>query len=414
MRFGKPLVSETLLEAKPNSWEDALEGIRSDEGALSISGIDARSSALERYQITTANREKPGRYWKIDLDQLDAAASELRRERAIAQFSGGTAPGLKLYDLAGAVQHDSSAFQSAFGRALAHAAGKYAALTQALHRGGAFIHIPADVCIDEPIVITYRAEHRTATFPYTIVVADAGSSATIVERHQSPDENLFVSGVTEIIAHDSASITHAAVQRLPEDTIAFFTRAAVLERNARVAWSEADLGAHVSGSTIFSSIEGLGADSHIAAVFFPSGEQHVDFITTTDHLAGESQSRTLIKSAATGNGQARYLGNIRIAATMHGCDASLKDDALLLSPHAHIDSVPALEIAANDVKAFHGATVGALDDQMLFYMMTRGLDRPTAERMITLGFFEPALEHFPTKALRDELREELAQKIAST
>ncbi len=406
-------MSEALVETQPRAWEAALDAIRSDSAALSFSGIDGRTSALERYRITTANREKPGRYWKLDLDRLEPTV-EPTSQPAVVQFSGGTAPGVVFHDLAGAVKQDPSAFHGTFGRALAHAPGKYAALTQALHRGGAFIHIPADVCVDEPIVITYRAEEGTASFPYTLVVADQGSSATIVERHESPGANLFVAGVSEIFAHDSASVTHAVVQRLPEDAITFFTRAAVLERNAAISWCAADLGAHISGSTIFSAVEGLGADSHIAALFFPCGEQHVDFITTTDHLAGQSQSRTVIKSAATGSGQARYLGNIRIAATMHGCDASLKDDALLLSAQAHIDSVPALEIAANDVKAFHGATVGALDDLVIFYMMSRGLDRSTAQRMITLGFFEPALDHFPTNALREELRNELAQKIAAT
>ncbi|MBV9277969.1 MAG: SufD family Fe-S cluster assembly protein, partial [Candidatus Eremiobacteraeota bacterium] len=292
-------MSETLLETKAASWKAALDAIRSDARALTVSSIDARTAALERFHITTANREKPGRYWKIDLDRLEFPASKLSVQPAVAHFSGGSAPKLQLHDLAAAVQRDPRAFQSAFGRALAHAPGKYAALTQALHRGGALIHIPADVCVDEPIVVTYAAQSHTASFPYTLVVADRAASATVIERYESAGEAVVVSGITEIVAHDSATITHAAVQRLPDDAIAFFTRAAILERNARVSWSAADLGAHVCGSTIFSAVEGLGADSHIAAVFFPAGDQHVDFVTTTDHLAGESQSRTVIKSAAT-------------------------------------------------------------------------------------------------------------------
>ncbi|MBV8727156.1 MAG: Fe-S cluster assembly protein SufD [Candidatus Eremiobacteraeota bacterium] len=405
-------MSETLLDTKPLAWQPALETIATSEAALRVSSLDTRASALERYRITTANRERPGRYWKIDLDQIESQAAERAVDVAHAEFSGGNARGLILRDLESATRDNAAGFQSAFGRAIAHAPGKYAALTQALQRGGAFVHVPADVCVDEPIVITYRASRDTAIFPYTLIVADQGCSATIIERYES-DANVFIAGITEVVARDSSSITHTAVQRLPEDSTVFSTRAALLERSARLSWAVADLGAHVSSTTVFSAIEGTGADSHIAALFFPHADQHVDFITTTDHLAGESVSRTLIKSAASGDGQARYLGNIRIAATMHGCDASLKDDALLLSPRAHIDSVPALEIAANDVKAFHGATVGALDDETIFYMTTRGLERQEAERMITLGFFEPVLEYFPTNALREELRQELARKIAS-
>ena len=112
-------------------------------------------------------------------------------------------------------------------------------------------------------------------------------------------------------------------------------------------------------------------------------------------------------AAATGAGQGRYLGNIRIAANAQQTQASLRDDALLLSKRAHIDSIPALEIAANDVKAFHGATVGALDDDAIFYMTSRGVDRAAAERMIALGFFEPVIERFPSESLRETLKQPL-------
>ncbi|MEO6913727.1 MAG: SufD family Fe-S cluster assembly protein, partial [Candidatus Baltobacteraceae bacterium] len=154
-----------------------------------------------------------------------------------------------------------------------------------------------------------------------------------------------------------------------------------------------------------------GITAQITALFFPRGEQHIDMMSTIDHTVGESQSDTLIKSAAIGNGQARYLGNIRIAADAQGSNANLRDDALLLSKNAHIDSVPALEIAANDVKAYHGATVGALDEEQIFYMTSRGIARTDAEKMIALGFFEPAIARFPGEALREELRLALQKKV---
>jgi Fe-S cluster assembly protein SufD len=146
-------------------------------------------------------------------------------------------------------------------------------------------------------------------------------------------------------------------------------------------------------------------------VFFPHGEQHVDLISTVEHNVGNASSETVVKSAAIGRGQGRYVGNIRIAQHAQGSEAWLYDHALLLSPKAHIDSVPALEIAANDVKAYHGATVGAIDEEQIFYMTSRGIDRESAEKMIALGFFEPALERFPTQALRERLRAALEGKV---
>jgi Fe-S cluster assembly protein SufD len=121
----------------------------------------------------------------------------------------------------------------------------------------------------------------------------------------------------------------------------------------------------------------------------------------------------IVRSAGTGRGQGRYVGNIKILPEAHGASASLRDDALLLSKGAHIDSIPALEIAANDVKAFHGATVGAISDEELFYAESRGIERSQAERMIAIGFFEPAVSRFPTDALRDEIRLVLENKISS-
>jgi Fe-S cluster assembly protein SufD len=120
-----------------------------------------------------------------------------------------------------------------------------------------------------------------------------------------------------------------------------------------------------------------------------------------------------VKSAAIGRGQARYLGNIRIVPHAQGTESSLRDDALLLSKRAHIDSVPALEIAANEVKAYHGATIGALDDEQIFYMTSRGIAREDAEKMIALGFFEPVVDRFPTEALRERLRSALEAKVSS-
>jgi Fe-S cluster assembly protein SufD len=105
------------------------------------------------------------------------------------------------------------------------------------------------------------------------------------------------------------------------------------------------------------------------------------------------------------------LGNIRIVKDAQASEAFLRDDALLLSKNSHIDSIPALEIAANEVKAYHGATVGAIDEEQLFYMTSRGIERQEAETMIALGFFEPAVARFPTEALRDEIRDALVAKV---
>ncbi|HMF29684.1 MAG TPA: SufD family Fe-S cluster assembly protein, partial [Candidatus Cybelea sp.] len=256
-----------------------------------------------------------------------------------------------------------------------------------------------------------HAPAGAAVFPWIVVLAERGARVTVVER-LTADANALVCGVVEIVSAENADVTYAALQNAGEAARVIFSRAARPGRDANVAWAIAEIGAELAAEDVRVSIEEPGADVHLTTVFFPRASQHVDFISTLDHRAGEATSETIVKSAARERGQARFLGNIRIAPHAQGSDARLRDDALLLSPTAHIDSVPALEIGANDVKAYHGATVGALDADQIFYMESRGIERDAAERMIALGFFEPAIERFPTSALRDDLRAALAAKLS--
>ncbi|MDQ2679660.1 MAG: Fe-S cluster assembly protein SufD [Candidatus Eremiobacteraeota bacterium] len=369
--------------------------------------LSADNPLLARYFELRSNRGRPSRYWKIDLDALDLSSVEPRAASAV--LPNVTARGVVVCDLATAKREHSAIFNAAFGSAIDAQNEKFAALTTALMEGGAFVYVPNDVCVDEPIMIEYDA-HDCGIFPYTLVVAGRGAQATIVERI-SGGSGAFVCGVSEIVTAESAHVTYASIQNLPDDARIIFTRDAKPGRDAQVHWAVAELGAGLTVGGIDVAIEQTGVTAQITGLFFPSGEQHVDMKSTIDHTVGESQSNTLIKSAAIGNGQARYLGNIRIAPDAQGSNANLRDDALLLSTKAHIDSIPALEIAANDVKAYHGATVGALDEEQIFYMTSRGIARNDAEKMIALGFFEPAIERFPGEALREELRAALRAKV---
>jgi Fe-S cluster assembly protein SufD len=189
------------------------------------------------------------------------------------------------------------------------------------------------------------------------------------------------------------------------------TRLARPGKDATVDWAAADIGAALTVNELAVAVEEPGITAGVTAIFFPRGKQHVDVLSRIDHNVGNSVSNTVVKSAATDDGQARYVGNIRIAEQAQGSNAALRDDALLLSKRAHIDSVPALEIAANDVKAYHGATVGALDRDQIFYMQSRGISASDAERMIAIAFFEPAIERFPTQSLRDALRASVESKL---
>jgi Fe-S cluster assembly protein SufD len=369
---------------------------------------EQRTRALERFASTHSRREKPGRFWRIDFETLTPDGGALELSGAIASVENPD-PAIAVYDLATAGRECPDLLARALGKTGIHGT-KFGSLTAAFARIGFFVHVRADHACDEPLVLRYAAPAGTAVFPSSIVLAERGARVTIVERIVGGSGS-FLCGATEIVTEEHAEISFAAVQQADDDARVVWSRAARPGRDARVAWADAELGAGLAAGELAVEIEAPGVAAGITAIFFPCGSQHVDVISTIEHRAGDATSETLVKSAARDRGQARFLGNIRIAPHAQGSDARLRDDALLLSPTAHIDSVPALEIGANDVKAYHGATVGAMDAEQIFYMESRGLERAAAERMIALGFFEPAIERFPTVRLRDEIRAALAGKL---
>ncbi|HEX3457015.1 MAG TPA: Fe-S cluster assembly protein SufD [Candidatus Baltobacteraceae bacterium] len=370
---------------------------------------EERRFALDRFFALRSGREKPGRFWRIDFETLAPSVTAIGSS-AVEYCAQNADSSVVVCDLATASREHPQLLAKALGKSRV-AQTKFGALAAAFAGGGTFVYIPADRASDQPILIRYAAGAQAAMFPWTVVLAERGARATIVER-VTAEAGAFICGATEIITGDHADVTYAAVQNLEDSSRAIFSRAAAPGRDARVAVATALLGGALSADELVVAIEYPGSQTTISGVFFPTGTQHVDVISTVEHSAGEASSDTLIKSAARDRGQARYLGNIRIAPHAQGSDARLRDDALLLSPTAHVDSVPALEIGANDVKAYHGATVGALDAEQIFYLQSRGIEAGAAERMIALGFFEPAVERFPSASLRDEIRAALAAKLA--
>jgi Fe-S cluster assembly protein SufD len=271
------------------------------------------------------------------------------------------------------------------------------------------IDIPAGVQLDEPLLVEIDLDDSGA--PQRIDVrAGEGARASIVERVRGGAGDARLAVALDLGAR--ADLTYTAVQNAAAGTRFEVTRTSQVGAEAHVAWNVALLGGAASTDAVISTHAGPGAASEIAALFFPTGRENVQLTTEVRHDVPSTTSQTVVRSIAAGRGRGRYYGNIRIAPHAHGSEASLRDDTLLIGKDARIDAIPALEIAANDVKAFHGATVGAIDAEHIFYLMSRGIERDAAEKLIALGFFEPALARFPGEVLRDELRALLEEKLA--
>ena len=272
------------------------------------------------------------------------------------------------------------------------------------------IEIPDGAQLDEPVVID-RDLDASGVAAATRIVAGAGSRATIVERVRGGAAGETVVLSSELTVGERAVLTYTVVETANTGVRIESTRRSDVATDGRMVWNVALLGGANAVDAVVSQHNGQGAVTEIAALFFPVARENVQLTTEVRHDQPATSSQTIVRSIAAGHGRGRYFGNIRIAARAHGSEATLRDDTLLIGSDAKIDAIPALEIAANDVKAFHGATVGAIDDEHIFYLMSRGIERGAAEKLIALGFFEPALSRFPGESLRDELRALLEAKL---
>ncbi len=258
---------------------------------------ERRAELLARSFELRSGREKPGRFWKIDLDALSFDTLEVPASVA-PTITAPQARGLIACDLASAARLHGDLLARAFGKAVVADTSKFAALTSALCNTGAFVYVPADVAVDEPIEIVYDAQ--AALFPYTVILAEHGASVSIIERLRGA-ANAFVCGVDEIVASENAQVTFAVEQDLPADARVVFTRVAKPAKDATVVWSVADIGASLTVGSIDVIVDHPGVDAQINGLFFPRDDQHVDLVSTVEHNVGESQSETVIKSAATGS-----------------------------------------------------------------------------------------------------------------
>lgn len=280
---------------------------------------------------------------------------------------------------------------------------RFTGLNAALRTGGAFLHVPKGVKIDRPIriVITRQTPHL-AQFPHIVVALEEGAAATVIEEYVSAGEpgNGVCSGVTELTVGQAATLHFATFQRWGGNVYHFGTERVRVGRDARFHWTVTELGGKLRKADFEMYLEGEGAEAKLSGCYFGSETQHFDFHTYQNHKVGHSVSDLLFKGALRGRARTIYQGLIKIHRDAQRSDAYQANRNLILSNKARADSIPSLEIEANDVRCTHGATVGQVDDEQLFYLMSRGLSRHEAELLVIGGFFTPVLDRIPAESLR--------------
>jgi len=295
---------------------------------------------------------------------------------------------------------------------------KFVALHQARAREGLFCYVPDRVKVEMPVRSWIESTAQgTAFFPHVLVALGEEAELTLVdERRPAPGESAaaLADEQVEIFLGSGSSLQYVHLQRWGPQTAELMVQRAVLERDAQLLNITVGLGGRLTKGSVEASLAGPGARSELLGVFFGSGRQHFDLHTLQEHRAQSTASDLLYKSALADEARAIYTGLIRITRQGQKSDAYQANRNLLLSQGAKADSVPMLEIEADDVRCTHGVAVGPIEEEQAFYLMSRGLSQREAERLIVHGFFEQVFRRIPLERLREELAEEVDRRLESS
>ena len=292
---------------------------------------------------------------------------------------------------------------------------KFAALHGAFWQNGVFLYVPKGVVIEAPFrVIVSAALRESASLSHTLVVLNEGAQATLVEDVASDEttEQGMSSRVVELILERSAILHYVGTQRLGRSVYDFHTERVLLGRDTNATLQTIELGSRLTKGRVEAILSGDGASVKLLGLYIADGKQHMDRYTLQDHRAASGTSDLLFKGVITDEARSVFSGLIRVTPEGKGTAAYQQNRNLLLSRAARADSIPNLEIGANDIiGCSHGATVGKVDEEQLFYLMCRGLTRVDATRLIVEGFVDPLVAEVPVAGLRDALRREIAARV---
>lgn len=292
---------------------------------------------------------------------------------------------------------------------------KFTAMARAYATGGTVLLVPAGVRLTLPLQTFFTATNATAVFPHTLVLLEEGSRVTLLDGLLSPDlpTRAFGSGVADLILGEGAELTYVLFQQWGRGMEYFHHQRAVLGRDSHLTTITVALGASLSKATIESVLCSPGAVSDMLGVVFGDDNQHFDHHTVQLHTVGNTTSDLLFKVALEGQAYSAYSGLIRIEPGAQKANAYQRNENLVLSRQAHAETLPNLEIEANDVRCTHGATVAPVDTEQMFYLMSRGLAPRDANRLIVEGFLQPVLDRISAKSLREMVSAKVDEKIAS-
>ena len=375
---------------------------------------ERRRAALADYERLPMPSRTDEEWRRTDLGGLDTARF------ARFEHSNGAPPAPRLpagviYEsLAAAAANHAKLVEPVLFTLLHHDRDRFAALHSAFFTGGNFLYVPDGVAVEEPILGRHFShEAGTSVLPHTLVVAGKGARFNYLDEYigQGDEGEAYRSGSAEIFVGEGADVGYVSVQKWGPNAWHFGDQRARVEKDGTLKLFNVTLGGRFSKNRVEASLVGQGATAELKAIYFASGEQFFDFHTLQDHQVGNTTSDLLFKGALQDTARTVYAGLIKIEKHAARSDAYQANRNLVLSDKAKATSIPMLEIDNNDVRCTHGATVGPVDPNHMFYLRSRGIPESTAKRMLIQGFFGQVLDRIPFDEARTLVENELESRL---
>jgi FeS assembly protein SufD len=376
---------------------------------VDLAGVDLESTSLDlpepspaqTYQIMNKLKsDKAFTLFQIDSKMIQAEIPEpLRKE------------GVIFTDIGTAVGRDPEFFRHQFlEKAILPEDDKFAALNNAVFTTGFFIRVPKGVEIAKPFrIVTILDSEGHGLFAQNLIVADTKSKFTVLEESYSTKsagktKRSTYSELSEIYLHEGAEVTYAIVSNMGPNVNIFLNKKSVGERDSKIVWSSGLLGGALTRSRLESLMNGEGASSENVEIVFGTVTQHFDAVSNIAHIGENTSGHTVSRGVVKDKARSVFKGMIRIEKNARNSRAYLAEHGMILGKDARLDAIPGLEIKTNDVKATHSASVAQINDEELFYLMSRGLSEEDARKLVVFGFFEPLLERIPVLEIAKRIR----------
>jgi Fe-S cluster assembly protein SufD len=292
--------------------------------------------------------------------------------------------------------------------------GKFAAMAGAFAQNGIVLYVPKNVQVDQPLhSILWGPGAYLAHISHLLVLVDEGASVTYVHESASPVESgdAMHAGIVEIKVMQGASLKFVELQSWGRNVWNFSHERARVEHGGNLDWIFGAIGSRLTKNFTELDLIGEGAQGRMSGFYFTDGTQHLDHDTQQNHLAPRTTSDLLFKGALKGRSRSVWQGMIYVAPGAQKTDGYQANRNLILDEGAHADSIPGLEILADDVRCTHGATVGKLEQEPLFYLKSRGIPQNDAERIVVEGFFDPIMQRIPFEGVRERFQQAILEKM---